>query len=161
MTVEFYRRNSGQKSWRSFIYCDSHICNNQTRIWFFKNLNLKIGTRFSIRKTGEAAWYFLQGFYVASKYKCWFSFVLITAVVVVCIAVVALHTRSCGKYRAVGRVNAGMEDNCPPPIFRHFSKTWSIERTFISTSPPPPIFSDLPTDLNCTTQAGRRKAQGS
>lgn len=43
-------------------------------------------------------------FYVASKYKCWFSFVLITAVVVVCIAVVALHTRSCGKHRAVGRV---------------------------------------------------------
>ena len=48
-------------------------------------------------------------FYVASKYKCWFSFVLITAVVVVCIAVVALHTRSCGKHRAVGRVNAGLE----------------------------------------------------
>ena len=126
-----------------------------SRIWISK-----LGQEFRSEKQVRQPDISYKVFYVASKYKCWFSFVLITAVVVVCIAVVALHTRSCGKYRAVGRANAGMEDNCPPPIFRHFSKTWSIERTFISTSPPP-IFLDLPTDLNCTTQAGRRKAQGS
>ena len=63
-----------------------------SRIWVSK-----LGQEFRWEKKVRQSNVSYKFFYVASKYKCWFSFVLITAVVVVCIAVVALHTRSCGK----------------------------------------------------------------
>ena len=76
---------------------------------FSRTWNSKLWQEFRSEKQVRPPDISYKVFYVASKYKCWFSFVLITAVVVVCIAVVVLHTRSCGEYRAVGRGNAGLE----------------------------------------------------